>query len=407
MNIQNNQNRNLLLEEIEKKPADGDVPGEAAAMPEKKSEPIYFILGLFLLIGVFSVYYFVYVQKNEKVLEFLRLGDKNAVLYFEEFEDENEGGLAANGGEKAEDTNGDFMAMGADAANYYYAQSAEVRLRDSKRISEAKQLFTAISLHLAEKNKLPSSLAEFYSESEFKTQIFSDPKPNMECGADFEYEYKVIDGTDDFEIVFCLENGTAGYEIGKNPLSSNNVSVCNTVADTDGDGLNDYIESTIFKTNIALKDSDGDGYDDFQEVISSYDPLGPGKIDLRADPGRFLFSLIYAQADVLDSTYLEGDIFKDLLVELGVLRSEFEDFILSESDFDDIKELKEIKYENYLDESNVHIGANVIYKNGSCGSINMYLIKNGDAWYINIIPELLMMKNDPGFKSHIKSFSIM
>lgn len=44
-------------------------------------------------------------------------------------------------------------------------------------------------------------------------------------------------------------------------------------ADTDGDGLSDYDELFIYKTNPINPDTDGDGYNDGEEVKSGHDPL--------------------------------------------------------------------------------------------------------------------------------------
>lgn len=43
--------------------------------------------------------------------------------------------------------------------------------------------------------------------------------------------------------------------------------------DTDGDGLTDNAEQTIYHTNPLKADTDGDGYSDGQEVQSGHNPL--------------------------------------------------------------------------------------------------------------------------------------
>jgi len=50
--------------------------------------------------------------------------------------------------------------------------------------------------------------------------------------------------------------------------------------DTDGDGLSDYDEVVLWKTNPLNPDTDGDGYKDGQEVQAGYNPLGQGKLQL-------------------------------------------------------------------------------------------------------------------------------
>ncbi|MBW6441276.1 hypothetical protein K0B03_04610, partial [Patescibacteria group bacterium] len=54
-------------------------------------------------------------------------------------------------------------------------------------------------------------------------------------------------------------------------------------ADTDDDGLSDFLEIRNWKTNPLLADTDGDGYFDGQEVEGGYDPLGPGQLDSDGD----------------------------------------------------------------------------------------------------------------------------
>jgi len=51
-----------------------------------------------------------------------------------------------------------------------------------------------------------------------------------------------------------------------------------TVADTDGDGLSDGDEVTIWKTDPLDEDTDGDGYLDGEEVANGYNPAGPGRL---------------------------------------------------------------------------------------------------------------------------------
>jgi hypothetical protein len=50
--------------------------------------------------------------------------------------------------------------------------------------------------------------------------------------------------------------------------------------DTDGDGLSDYKELEIYKTNHLDFDTDNDGYSDYAEILSGYNPKGPGLLSL-------------------------------------------------------------------------------------------------------------------------------
>lgn len=48
--------------------------------------------------------------------------------------------------------------------------------------------------------------------------------------------------------------------------------------DTDGDGLSDRAEITVWNTDPNNIDSDGDGFSDGYEVINGYSPSGPGEL---------------------------------------------------------------------------------------------------------------------------------
>lgn len=52
-----------------------------------------------------------------------------------------------------------------------------------------------------------------------------------------------------------------------------------TEYDTDGDGLSDVDEIDFWKTDPLKADTDTDGFSDGWEVISGYNPAGPGKLE--------------------------------------------------------------------------------------------------------------------------------
>lgn len=56
------------------------------------------------------------------------------------------------------------------------------------------------------------------------------------------------------------------------------------LADTDADGLTDWAEVKIYKTDPLNPDTDADGYKDGAEVINGYDPLKPGSARLYDAP---------------------------------------------------------------------------------------------------------------------------
>lgn len=63
----------------------------------------------------------------------------------------------------------------------------------------------------------------------------------------------------------CCVNGSNQCVDGSDPF----------VADTDGDGLNDYAEMYTYGTNPLLEDTDGDGDTDAQEISNGTNPLDP------------------------------------------------------------------------------------------------------------------------------------
>ena len=48
--------------------------------------------------------------------------------------------------------------------------------------------------------------------------------------------------------------------------------------DTDGDGIDDMLEITVWKSNPTISDTDGDGYLDGFEISNGYNPNGEGVV---------------------------------------------------------------------------------------------------------------------------------
>ena len=70
------------------------------------------------------------------------------------------------------------------------------------------------------------------------------------------------------------------------------------IADTDGDGLSDFDEIMIFNTDPLNPDTDGDTYLDGQEVLSGYNPLGEGKLDMSLIKDMDLFLEKYPELSI-------------------------------------------------------------------------------------------------------------
>lgn len=67
----------------------------------------------------------------------------------------------------------------------------------------------------------------------------------------------------------------AYYTTGARPTTSATNQTLNDKLDSDGDGLTDYQEINVYRTDPHNKDTDRDGYSDKAEIDAGYDPLTP------------------------------------------------------------------------------------------------------------------------------------
>lgn len=296
----------------------------------------------------------------------------------------------------------------SDLVLAHYAEEEEIRLRDIRRFSNARQIDNEIMMFHLSNDRLPSDLNELYENS--FSDAPADIKPNLECGEDFNYELNIFSDTDDYEIIFCQERGTYGREIGKNSIvSDKEFSTTDTIViDTDSDGLNDYVEKNIFYTDINKNDSDGDGYNDFLEVGNCFNPVGSGNINLFDTPEKTIFAITFLKnLDTTDKVNWRQFFLDEITSGLEITESEFKNYVIGEVEdtLNDITQIKEIKYKHEIDADNIHIAANVLYKNENSGVLDVYFVKNNNEWFINIEPELLMIrKNDSSWESFKNSF---
>lgn len=72
-------------------------------------------------------------------------------------------------------------------------------------------------------------------------------------------------------------NANRAIQTNINVNATTNTATNVQALDTDGDGLSDADERTIYHTDPSNPDTDGDGHPDGTEVKNGYNPLGPGK----------------------------------------------------------------------------------------------------------------------------------
>lgn len=181
-------------------------------------------------------------------------------------------------------------------------EEAKIKSRDARRLADAKQIQTALELYYSDNGNFPKELKylvesnDLQAENEIKKNygylfdLPKDPKPNKECGEEFDYSYSVKDAEQDFDLSFCLEEGIGKYQKGTSTFNSMMASstrveileaktnIQGAMLDSDNDGLNDFEEEMVYFTDLNNPDTDSDGFSDGDEVRNGYNPLGEGKL---------------------------------------------------------------------------------------------------------------------------------
>ncbi len=97
--------------------------------------------------------------------------------------------------------------------------NARARARDSRRVSDIKQIQTALELHFNAADQYPDSAAAT-STIEYGGVIFMDPVPTApspvdgDCDTNNDYVYTSIDPWGTYTLTYCLGNDTGGIKGG-------------------------------------------------------------------------------------------------------------------------------------------------------------------------------------------------
>jgi len=99
--------------------------------------------------------------------------------------------------------------------------SARIKSRDAKRISDIKQIQVGLELYYNDAKQYPSSIVPGKSMSfggvTYMPTIPNNPIPNNgDCPEDFEYQYTVKNNEQSYELTYCLEGETGGQGKGYN-----------------------------------------------------------------------------------------------------------------------------------------------------------------------------------------------
>ena len=90
--------------------------------------------------------------------------------------------------------------------------NARQKSRDAKRVSDIKQIQTALELYFNDNNSYPATISTGISgtSQSYMTQVPTNPTPRVDNGcADQDYGYAPNNGNASYTITFCL-GGTTG-----------------------------------------------------------------------------------------------------------------------------------------------------------------------------------------------------
>lgn len=164
-------------------------------------------------------------------------------------------------------------------------------------LSNIKQIQTALELYNVDENIYPTTEGEIIlgtdkyivlcenvgftnkndrnCETIYMGSVYSDP-----AGDGYRY-YGYERG--EYYIIFELTEKTNALGEGVNIATPDGIKTVDEMTyelDTDEDGINDWMEINIWKTNFEMIDTDSDGYTDKQEIDAGYDPLVAGSAKL-------------------------------------------------------------------------------------------------------------------------------
>lgn len=171
---------------------------------------------------------------------------------------------------------------------------SQMKSRDARRLSDVKQIQTALELYYNDFESYPLGLEDL-SEGDlvYFSVLPSYPEAAAAsvCADNYEYSYKVLENGENYELYYCLEAKTGGvpagnniasaygfYDPAKTPEILPSIDNTNPNTDSDLDGLFDKDEVEIYKTDPNNSDTDGDGYLDGDEVKNGYNPAGSGTL---------------------------------------------------------------------------------------------------------------------------------
>lgn len=288
---------------------------------------------------------------------------------------------------------------------------SRMELRDAKRLSDIKQIMTALELYYNDEIRYPESIAPENEMVKFMPNIPKNPTPVGEnCEDNKEYKYVSLKEGQSYELTYCLEQNTGQIEAGVNVATPSGLNSGNDeVSDKDEDGLNDYEEENIYHTDPNNVDSDGDGMNDGAEIMLFMDPNSTSTDNMQFSLPEF--TLIHSEKSIysgdFDSAW--GDIdksedfvkfideeFNITIDEMKILHKNFAPAFFGIED----KEVKIINIINKetISEDLIELDYKVFFKESEDYYVQQartdkaYLRKVDNEWFVDVYEEFKNIK---------------
>lgn len=159
-----------------------------------------------------------------------------------------------------------------------------LKARDSKVISDVKQLQTALEMYYTEYGSYPETIQDNDNFFDYISEIPNHPGiTGGECQGQESYVYESDDQGEFYTLEYCLAKGNSATQPGDNTATPYGISLEDMKSnntDSDLDGLMDYEEIMVYQTDPRDDDTDGDGFEDGDEVKNGYNPAGEGELDI-------------------------------------------------------------------------------------------------------------------------------
>lgn len=220
--------------------------------------------------------------------------------------------------------------------------NARLKSRDAKRVSDVKQIQTALELYNNDYEKYPSNLFEL---SNYLAIPPTNPTPNDgNCASDFEYKYDQLNNGLSYELNYCLGEDTGNIKAGYNTANPDGVNSVNSpnlgkpVLDkTDSSDLYSGYSKAEFINEVAKEAKKSISFPKQIDEITTF-------ADITAQPDAIRYHYILTDAD---TSKLSNELLKNNLVSSACQNSDVKDLLNKDINMEYSYTVKETA-DNYL-----------------------------------------------------------